>query len=77
MQGASFDGTRISAVGADAPTSRAVPPMVLAWVPQDAQLPYAHHISVPLYATLVRLGGEGQGAGCRHWGICPCQVRLG
>lgn len=53
VQGAVFDGQRLTPVSADSPTSRSIPPMGLAWVPNDSPLPYASHITTPLYATPV------------------------
>ena len=55
-----FDGTRFSELTAEAPTSRTVSPMSIAWIPKDGQLPYGNaYMSVPLYTTQVRY---------REWG---------
>ncbi|KAJ9505746.1 hypothetical protein QJQ45_029247, partial [Haematococcus lacustris] len=35
----------------DAPTSKIIPPMTLAWLPKSAALPYTNFIPTPLYAT--------------------------
>jgi len=51
VQGATFDGTRLGPLAQDSPISRAVPPMGLAWLHHETPLPYAHHISTPLYST--------------------------
>lgn len=51
IQGASFDGSRLSHVTGDAPTSRSVPPMGLAWLPKSQSLPYQAYLTAPLYAT--------------------------
>ncbi len=79
VQGAAFDGQRLSPVtqvrstrpllllllldglvalpyAQDAPTSRVIPPMYLAWLPKDSTLPYQHYINTPLYATQVLAG---------------------
>ncbi|KAG1663699.1 hypothetical protein FOA52_013267 [Chlamydomonas sp. UWO 241] len=52
LQGANFDGQRFGELTADAPISRTVPPMGVAWVPKDAQLPYGNaFMPVPIYCT--------------------------
>lgn len=51
MQGAMFDGTRLSPLTADAPAFRAVPPMCLAWLPKDAPYVYSSYMEAPLYMT--------------------------
>ncbi|PNH01645.1 Cytoplasmic dynein 2 heavy chain 1 [Tetrabaena socialis] len=54
MQGATFDGSRMAAVAAEAPAFRAVPPMSLAWLPKDAPFAYATYMEAPLYMTSER-----------------------
>ncbi|GLI62890.1 cytoplasmic dynein 1b heavy chain [Volvox africanus] len=54
IQGATFDGSRLSTVAADAPTFRVVPPMCLAWVPKDAPYAYSSYMEAPLYMTSER-----------------------
>lgn len=54
MQGAAFDGVRLSLVSSDAPTSRVVAPMGLAWLPKETPLPYTAYFTAPLYATQAR-----------------------
>lgn len=54
IQGASFEGSRLTALDADAPVSRAVPTVTLAWVPADAAPVYPHALRAPLYLTADR-----------------------
>ena len=52
MQGAMFDGQRFTDLTQEAPTSRTITPMSIAWVPKEAELPYGNaYMSVPLYYT--------------------------
>lgn len=52
MQGAVFDGTRFGELTQDAPISRIVPPMSLAWIPQESGFPYGTaYMTVPIYTT--------------------------
>nr|BCL66104.1 cytoplasmic dynein 1b heavy chain [Volvox africanus] len=54
MQGATFDGNRLSSVSAEAPAFRAVPPMCLVWLPKDAPYAYSSYMEAPLYMTSER-----------------------
>ncbi|KXZ45909.1 DHC7 protein [Gonium pectorale] len=54
MQGATFDGSRLSPVTAEAPAFRAIPPMSLAWLPKDAPMAYSTYMDAPLYMTSER-----------------------
>ncbi len=51
VQGATFDGSRMSPVTAEAPAFRSVPPMCLAWVPKDSPMAYSSYMEAPLYMT--------------------------
>lgn len=53
-QGATFDGSRLSALTPDAPAFRAVPPMAMAWLPKEAPYAYATLMEAPLYMTSER-----------------------
>ncbi len=54
MQGATFDGSRLRPVTAEAPAFRAVPPMCLMLVPKDAPFAYGSYMEPPLYITSER-----------------------
>ncbi len=43
-QGAAFDGNRLSALDQEAPVSRTLAPMALAWIPKDAEFPYSRRV---------------------------------
>jgi dynein heavy chain 2 len=49
-----FDGQRLSALQADSPSVRSVPPMYVAWLPKTSPLAYPTHMGVPLYSTPMR-----------------------
>ncbi|KAG2486208.1 hypothetical protein HYH03_015170 [Edaphochlamys debaryana] len=51
MQGATYDGQRLSPVTAEAPAFRAIPPMSLVWLPKDAPMAYSTFMEAPLYMT--------------------------
>ncbi|KAG2426397.1 hypothetical protein HYH02_014824 [Chlamydomonas schloesseri] len=51
MQGATFDGSRLSPVAAEAPAFRAVPAMCMAWLHKDSPMAYASYMEAPLYMT--------------------------
>ncbi len=45
----------MSVLSADAPTSRVVPPMFVAWVPREQGLPYGSaYLTAPIYTNEVR-----------------------
>ena len=50
LQGASFDGTRLTSLAPDSPTNNPTPPVTLAWVAKQTQDAAAMFISVPLYS---------------------------
>nr|ADI46856.1 DHC1bf [Volvox carteri f. nagariensis] len=54
LQGATFDGSRLSPVTAEAPAFRAIPPMYLLWLPKDAPYAYSSYMEAPLYMTSER-----------------------
>nr|ADI46936.1 DHC1bm [Volvox carteri f. nagariensis] len=54
LQGATFDGSRLSPVTAEAPAFRAVPPMYLVWLQKDAPYTYDSYMEAPLYMTTER-----------------------
>jgi len=54
LQGAIFDGRRLSEVPADGQTALALPPAKFAWIPKEAAAPYANALPVPLYRTAER-----------------------
>nr|BBC28429.1 cytoplasmic dynein 1b heavy chain [Yamagishiella unicocca] len=54
MQGATFDGSRLSPVTAEAPAFRAIPPMCMVWLPKDAPFAYSSYMEAPLYMTSER-----------------------
>lgn len=54
LQGATFDGSRLSPLTSESPISNPMPPVVLAWVPQETPHPAALHINVPLYSEADR-----------------------
>lgn len=54
IQGAAFEGSKLAALDADAPVSRAAPLMTLAWLAAGSLPVYAVSLSVPLYLTRER-----------------------
>jgi dynein heavy chain 2 len=51
IQGATFDGVRLSATSGDAPTDATIPPATFAWIPKTEAHPYSNFATVPLYVT--------------------------
>lgn len=54
VQGATFDGHRLTAASNDAPTSSPIPGATFAWIPKDIPYPYMNFITVPLYVSADR-----------------------
>mmetsp|Transcript_9476 Transcript_9476/g.27062 ORF Transcript_9476/g.27062 Transcript_9476/m.27062 type:complete len:1740 (-) Transcript_9476:175-5394(-) len=54
IQGATFDGARISPTGSDAPTSTPIPGAVFAWIHKEEPHPYSNSAVVPLYVGMDR-----------------------
>lgn len=54
IQGATFDGARLSTTSSDAATDAPVPPATFAWIPKTDPHPYPNHATVPLYVTADR-----------------------
>ena len=51
-----FDGLRSTDLTQEAPTSRTITPMSIAWVPKEAELPYGNaYMPVPLYYSQERV----------------------
>eukprot|EP00899_Mesostigma_viride_P029629 jgi/Mesvir1/9851/Mv22388-RA.1 len=55
MQGAQFDGARLSELSSDSPSTSEVPACIVMWIQKKEQFPYeGGYLSVPLYVTFSR-----------------------